>query len=75
MAWVKLYTAVSAVIRAGLVRLKVQSIKAAVATQARPERLYFSGLSVSVMTHHRVSSDPVPPVVGIRIIGTPHRSI
>ena len=64
MAWVRLSTAVSAVIRAGFVTVKVQSISAAVATQASPDKLYFSGLSVSVITHHRVSSEPVPPVVG-----------
>ena len=65
----------SAVIRQVFVVVKVQSIRAAVATQANPDRLYFSVFFVSVITHHLVSSDPVPPVVGIKMTGGPHKSI
>ena len=54
---------------------KVQSIRAAVATHANPDKLYFSVFLVSVITHQRVNSEPVPPVVGIKIIGGPHKSI
>jgi len=61
---------VSAVVRKGTVKVNVKSTIDALGTHAGPAISIFSFDSVSVMTVNRVTSLPVPAVVGIATIGT-----
>ena len=69
-AWVRLSIPVSAVMRAGSVKVSSWSTTAASGSAPRPAISIFSSLAVSVMTVKRVASLPVPAVVGTQITGT-----
>ncbi|MCY1314633.1 hypothetical protein D9M70_653070 [compost metagenome] len=71
MAWVSASIPVSAVTLGGKLRVSSKSTSAATGMKPAPTQSIFSSLFSSVMMVKRVTSEPVPAVVGMAMIGRP----